>query len=120
MKAIVGIASSIEPRRHVEAACQRLARDATVTRLSRAWWTPPVGGQPGDPPFLNCVAILETARRPVALRRWLQGIEHDHRRIRTRDRNAPRTLDLDLLAVGEGDGWELAADLATQPFHLLP
>lgn len=120
MRAIVGIGSNVEPRRNVESACQRLARDATVLALSRPWWTPAVGGPPDSPPFLNCAAVVETSRRPVALRRWLQAIELDHRRIRTRDRSAPRTLDLDALAVDQGDGWEFIADVAKEPFHLLP
>jgi 2-amino-4-hydroxy-6-hydroxymethyldihydropteridine diphosphokinase len=122
MKAIVGIGSNIEPRRNLESACQRLARDADVVKLSRPWWTPAVGGAAGDPPFLNCIAVVDTPRRPVALRRWLQAIELDHRRIRTHDRNAPRTLDLDVLALddGSGSGWQVDADLPQQPFHLLP
>jgi aldehyde dehydrogenase (NAD+) len=111
MRAIVGIGSNVEPRRNVESACQRLARDATVLALSRPWWTPAVGGPPDSPPFLNCAAVVETARRPVALRRWLQAIELDHRRIRTRDRSAPRTLDLDALVVDQGGGWAFLADL---------
>jgi 2-amino-4-hydroxy-6-hydroxymethyldihydropteridine diphosphokinase len=120
MRAIVGIGSNVEPRSNLESACKRLARDATVVSLSRPWWTPAVGSN--GPPFLNCVAVIDTARRPVAMRRWLQAIELDHRRIRTHDRNAPRTLDLDILGVdaGAGAGWELAPDLASEPLHLLP
>ena len=120
MKALVGIGSNVEPRLNVESACQRLARDATVVALSRPWWTPAVGAPEGSPPFLNRVAVVATPRRPVALRRWLQAIELDHRRVRTHDRNAPRTLDLDALAIDEGDGWAFLADVAGQPFHLLP
>ena len=119
MRVIVGVGSNIEPRRNAAEACARLARDAEVVALSRPWWTPPVGNL-GDPPFLNLVAVVETARRPVALRRWLQAIEHDHRRVRTHDRNAPRTLDLDILAIDEGGGWEFHVDLTEEPFHLLP
>jgi 2-amino-4-hydroxy-6-hydroxymethyldihydropteridine diphosphokinase len=119
VRVLLGIGSNIDPRRHVAEACARLARDSEVLSLSRPWWTPPVGN-PRDPPFLNLVAVLETARRPVALRRWLQAIEHDHRRVRTHDRNAPRTLDLDVLAIDEGEGWAFRADLEAEPFHLLP
>jgi 2-amino-4-hydroxy-6-hydroxymethyldihydropteridine diphosphokinase len=108
----------VEPRRHLPAACQRLARDATVVGLSRPWWTPAVGA-PG-PPFLNCVAVVETPLAPVALRRWLRAVEHDHGRARVADRNAPRTLDLDLLALDDGRGWRFLVDVASQPYHVLP
>ena len=122
MKALLGIGSNLEPRRHIEAACSRLARDAHVAALSRPWWTPAVGGPPDSPPFLNCVAIVETPLAPVAMRRWLRAIEHDHGRSRGEDPNAPRTLDIDVLAedAGRGHGWKFHVDVSTQPYHLLP
>lgn len=122
MKAILGLGSNIEPRRNIESACQRLARDAHVAGLSRPWWTPAIGGGPTAPPFLNCVAVIDTPLAPVAMRRWLRAVEHDHGRSRGEDRNAPRTLDIDVLAedAGRGHGWSLRIDLAKEPYHLLP
>ena len=124
MRLLLGLGSSLEPRRNIESACARLARDARIETLSRPWWTPPVGGQPGDPPFLNCVAVVETPKAPVAARRWLRAIEHDHGRSRGDDPNAPRTLDIDVLAEpgasADGGGWTFWADVTNQPFHLLP
>ncbi|MHB1261460.1 MAG: 2-amino-4-hydroxy-6-hydroxymethyldihydropteridine diphosphokinase [Thermoplasmatota archaeon] len=122
MKAILGLGSNIEPRSNIESACQRLARDAHVEKVSRPWWTPAVGGVPGSPPFLNCVAIVETPLAPVAMRRWLRAVEHDHGRSRGDDPNAPRTLDIDVLAedAGRGHGWSWRTDLAAEPYHLLP
>jgi 2-amino-4-hydroxy-6-hydroxymethyldihydropteridine diphosphokinase len=118
MKAILGLGSNIEPRRNLDSACQRLARDAHVLGLSRPWETPAVGG-PG-PWFLNCVAVVETPLAPVATRRWLRAIERDHGRIRTTDRNAPRPLDIDVLATDVGLGWTFHVDLADEPYNLLP
>ena len=48
------------------------------------------------PDFFNAVAELRTRLQPLALLRQLQAIENRHGRVRT-VRNAPRTLDLDLL-----------------------
>ena len=118
MRALLGLGSNIEPRRNIESACQRLARDATVIRLSRPWWTPALGSD--GPTFLNCVAVVETHLAPVALRRWLRAVEHDHGRTRGSDVNAPRTLDVDLLAVDAGHGWTLHGDSAAEPYHVLP
>jgi len=122
MRAILGIGSNVEPRRNIDSACARLARDAEVQALSRPWWTPPVGAPPDSPAFLNCVAVVETPLAPVAMRRWLRAVERDHGRTRSEDPNAPRTLDIDVLAedAGHREGWTFRIDLRTQPYHLLP
>jgi 2-amino-4-hydroxy-6-hydroxymethyldihydropteridine diphosphokinase len=118
VRAALGLGSNIDPRRNIESACRRLARDATAARLSRPWWTPAVGSD--GPPFLNCVAVVATPLAPVALRRWLRAVEHDHGRTRGADPNAPRTLDIDVLATDAGHGWTVHGDAAAQPFHVLP
>ena len=51
------------------------------------------------PDFINAVAELDTALSPEALLHALLAIEKTHGRVRT-TRNAPRTLDLDLLLHG--------------------
>lgn len=48
-------------------------------------------------PFVNAVAALETALRPMTLLRALQQIERQQGRCRGRKRWGPRPLDLDLL-----------------------
>lgn len=48
------------------------------------------------PDYCNAVAALETGLPPLELLAQLQGIENAHGRERPH-RNAPRTLDLDLL-----------------------
>jgi 2-amino-4-hydroxy-6-hydroxymethyldihydropteridine diphosphokinase len=52
------------------------------------------------PDFVNAVALLRTELAPHALLTQLQRIEAAHGRERPY-RNAPRTLDLDLLLYGE-------------------
>jgi 2-amino-4-hydroxy-6-hydroxymethyldihydropteridine diphosphokinase len=51
---------------------------------------------PSDPAFVNAVAQLDTAVAPDALLETLHAIERQFGRTRDR-RNAPRTLDLDVL-----------------------
>ena len=53
-----------------------------------------------DPPFVNAAAALASAPSPIGLLAALHEIEAAFGRRRT-VRNAPRTLDLDLLAFGE-------------------
>ena len=69
-----------------------------VAALSSAWRTAPVDAS--GPDFLNAVAALDTSLAPVELLDALQAIEQAHGRERPY-RNAPRTLDLDLLLYGE-------------------
>jgi 2-amino-4-hydroxy-6-hydroxymethyldihydropteridine diphosphokinase len=54
---------------------------------------------PADPPFTNAAASLRTSLQPVAVLELLHAIETDFGRVRSR-KNAPRALDLDLLAYG--------------------
>lgn len=69
-----------------------------LTALSSAWRSAPVDA--GGPDFLNAVAALDTMLPPVELLDALQAIERAHGRERPY-RNAPRTLDLDLLLHGD-------------------
>jgi 2-amino-4-hydroxy-6-hydroxymethyldihydropteridine diphosphokinase len=65
-----------------------------LVALSGAWRSAPVDA--GGPDFLNAVAALDTTLEPIPLLNALQAIEQTHGRERPY-RNAPRTLDLDLL-----------------------
>lgn len=69
-----------------------------LAAVSGAWRSAPI--EAGGPDFLNAVARLETRLAPLALLDALQAIEQVHGRERPY-RNAPRTLDLDLLALDE-------------------
>jgi 2-amino-4-hydroxy-6-hydroxymethyldihydropteridine diphosphokinase len=70
----------------------------TLTARSKTYRSAPVDAQ--GPDYLNAVAELDTALLPAALLHELQGIEQAHGRERAY-RNAPRTLDLDLLMYGD-------------------
>ncbi len=52
------------------------------------------------PDFVNAVAALDTTLSPLALLDVLQALENQHGRVRPY-KNAPRTLDLDLLSFGQ-------------------
>ena len=103
--AFVGLGSNLaHPRRQVAravAALRRLPRTRLV-RISPNFATAPVGGGAPQPDYVNAVAMLRTALAPRALLARMQAIER--RQLRRRDpeapRNAPRTLDLDLLLYG--------------------
>lgn len=70
----------------------------SALRLSRFYSSAPVDSS--GPDYVNAVAAIETALDADALLAVLQKIEQDHGRLRPY-RNAPRTLDLDLLLYGD-------------------
>lgn len=81
-------------------ALAKLAAHAGIrlVRASRFHETQAVGGPRGQPPYLNAAAELKTALSPHALLEVLLRIERESGRVRDpHERNAPRTLDLDLL-----------------------
>lgn len=69
-----------------------------VLAVSSFWRSAPVAAT--GPDYLNAVAELRTAMEPLQLLHALQQIEAAHGRQRPY-RNAPRTLDLDLLMHGQ-------------------
>jgi len=71
-----------------------------LAALSGWWETAPEPPTPGTPWYVNGVARLEGEAEPVALLRALQGIEQQAGRERPYP-NAPRTLDLDIIAMGD-------------------
>ena len=86
-----------DPKATVLAAFAALANlpESRVARCSSLYRTAPVGIL-SQPDFVNAVALLETSLPPDSLLDALLDIEARFGRIR-RERNGPRTLDLDLL-----------------------
>jgi 2-amino-4-hydroxy-6-hydroxymethyldihydropteridine diphosphokinase len=72
--------------------------DTTCVARSSLYRTAPIDAQGAD--YINAVAQLQTGLSPAALLEELQAIEARFGRERPY-RNAPRTLDLDLLLYGQ-------------------
>ncbi|QXL85163.1 2-amino-4-hydroxy-6-hydroxymethyldihydropteridine diphosphokinase [Comamonas sp. NLF-1-9] len=97
MKACIGLGANLgDARASLRRAVQALAALAQTRLLavSSLYRSAPVDA--GGPDYLNAVVLLETALQPLALLHALQALENAAGRERPY-RNAPRTLDLDLL-----------------------
>ena len=68
---------------------------------SKIWETEPIDSEPGAAPYLNAVVEIEFAESLATLLHGLQAIELRMGRPARRPRNAPRTVDLDVLYNGE-------------------
>lgn len=111
-RTFIGIGGNLgDARATVEDALRRLALlpDTTLSAQSRLYRTAPVDA--GGDDYVNAVAQLDTTLTPQALLAALQAIELAHGRERPY-RNAPRTLDLDILLY---DQLQLADDVLTLP-----
>lgn len=91
-----------------------------------SFYATPAWPDESDPPFVNAAAQIETDLSPEALMAALHAIEAGFGRRRSK-RNAPRTLDLDLLAFHQerrdGGGGGLALPhprLSERAFVLVP
>jgi 2-amino-4-hydroxy-6-hydroxymethyldihydropteridine diphosphokinase len=70
-----------------------------VVAVSPVYETDPVGGPPGQPPYLNVVVELSTDLGPRELLEAARRLEVEAGRVRA-ERFGPRTLDVDVLLVG--------------------
>ena len=101
-RAYVGIGSNLGDRlAHLRAAVHGLgaATGVSVVAVSAVYETAPVGGPP-QRDYLNAVVALDTTLSPRGLLDLAQALERDAHRVRG-ERFGPRTLDVDVLLVGE-------------------
>jgi len=100
----VALGSNVGDRAaHLAYARQRLARlpQTRVLAVSTVEETAPLGGV-AQGPYLNQMALLETALDPAALLSQLLAIEAERGRDRAATaRWGPRTLDLDIVRYGD-------------------
>ncbi len=98
VRAFLALGSNLGDRRaYLEEAVARLP---DVVAVSHLYETDPVGGPPGQGAFLNCVVELRTSRTARELLAAAQAAEAAAQRVRA-ERWGPRTLDVDVLLVGD-------------------
>ncbi len=74
----------------------------TAYGVSPVYRTDPVGGPDGQPDFLNAVLVVDTTLAAAALLERAHAVEEAFGRSRADEvPSGPRTLDIDLLAVGD-------------------
>ena len=98
MRAFLGLGSNLGDRwAHLRAG---VAGVPDLAGTSPVYETAPVGGPPGQGPFLNAVVELDTDLGPRQLLEVCRGLEQAAGRDRA-ERFGPRTLDVDVLLVGD-------------------
>ncbi len=99
VRAFVGLGSNLGDRRaELARAVATLRRHGDVVAVSPLYETEPVGGPPGQDPYLNLVVELSTTDTARRLLERCRALEEAAGRVRT-VRHGPRTLDADVLYV---------------------
>jgi 2-amino-4-hydroxy-6-hydroxymethyldihydropteridine diphosphokinase len=103
-RVFIALGSNINPEYNIREAVRRLLEPSARCRLlavSPVYETAPVG-KTDQPKFLNAAALIETDLTAAELKtQVLQVIEQELGRARTEEKNAPRTIDLDIALFGD-------------------
>lgn len=95
-RVVVILGSNIDKERNLPAAIRLLADSVAIIDVSTVYETAPVGLRE-QPHFFNAAVLLQTHESAAELKDGLlAGVERRLGRRRTNDKNAPRTIDLDI------------------------
>jgi 2-amino-4-hydroxy-6-hydroxymethyldihydropteridine diphosphokinase len=110
----LGLGSNVGDRaEHLRAAVKLLGEHGvTVEAVSSVYETEPVGEILDQPDFLNAAARISTELEPEALLDVCKAIEVEQGRMMGGPRHGPRSLDVDLLLLGD---LELETERLTLP-----
>ncbi len=105
---VIALGSNIEKERNLPLAIKLLREMCVVTAVSPIYETEPVGLL-NQPRFWNTAVLIQTDLTASQIKQQIIGpIETKLKRVRQADKNAPRTIDADIVlfndAVFEYDG----------------
>jgi 2-amino-4-hydroxy-6-hydroxymethyldihydropteridine diphosphokinase len=103
-RAVLALGSNLGERlASLQGAVNALADtpDVWVTSVSPVYETQPVDSPEGSGPYLNAVVLIDTTLAATRLMDRALAIEDAFDRERGEVPNAPRTLDVDLIVVGD-------------------
>lgn len=115
-QAYLSLGSNIESAKNILLAIEKLRTAVTVNAISTIWDTPAVGADTSR--FLNASAWVSTQYSARELKDIvIAGIEKELGRVRTADKYAPRTIDIDILIYDEQ---VLDSNLWVREFLVIP
>ena len=114
--AVLSLGSNIEPAANLKSAVHLLQNSGQIDAVASTWETGAFGSS--GPNFLNTVVIFRSGHTYGALtQQVLRPIDNRLGRVRVADKNAPRTIDLDILIF---DGEVLDPELWERLYIALP
>lgn len=95
----LSLGSNVQPLENLQAAMQALAARFAGARFSPLYRFAAVGFD--GPDFLNSAAVIDSDLPPQALNDWMHALEDAQGRDRSAPRWGNRTLDIDIVLVGQ-------------------
>ncbi|MFC1569350.1 2-amino-4-hydroxy-6-hydroxymethyldihydropteridine diphosphokinase [bacterium] len=94
--AIISIGSNIKPQKYIQKALDIIRNSHQFLAESQFVKTKPIGFHNQDD-FINGAIKIDTDMSFKELTLWLKNVEKKLNRIRTQNKNGPRTIDLDIV-----------------------
>ena len=94
--AVIGVGSNINPKRNIQKAIQIIKTELILTKVSSLHRTKPIEFKQ-QKYFYNCAFLTETTMDRNTLKQWLRNLEKNLGRVKSKNRNGPRAIDLDIL-----------------------
>ena len=114
--ATILLGSNINPEENITKAKNLLMKECKLLKYSQIWETEAIGND--GPDFLNSAITIESPLSENNLKNQiLRKIEMDLGRVRSDNKYAPRTIDLDIIIF---DGQVIDQDLWTRSFIASP
>ena len=96
--AFLSLGSNIQPEKNLRKAIEQLAKSSRLVAVSPVWETLPLGTTDTQPNFLNAATLVETDQTPETFKvEVIRRIEDELGRVRTADKFAPRSIDIDIM-----------------------
>ncbi|WP_019028171.1 2-amino-4-hydroxy-6-hydroxymethyldihydropteridine diphosphokinase [Colwellia piezophila] len=97
---IIAVGSNIEAEKHIQQAFEQLQQVDPQTNIATLLCTKPVGfTEQAD--FINTAFSFNCNLNAADLKTYLKNIETKLGRVRTDNKNGPRTIDLDIVKINQ-------------------
>ena len=115
-QAYLNLGSNLQPESNLPKAINLLSEHGEILKISKAWESEAVGAN--GPNYLNTCVLFSTPLRYDKLKDQVtRPIESQLGRIRTEDKYAPRTMDIDIILL---DGESCNDKFWNQAFVVIP
>ncbi len=98
------LGSNLQPERNLPRAVDWIAAKESLLAVSSVWQSPPSDGS-DQPDYWNAAVLIRTAKSPAEIYSAIFApIERSLGRVRSADKFAPRTMDIDLAMYDDRTG----------------
>lgn len=109
---VIGVGSNIDPEKNIALARIAIETQHKLIKESSFIKTEPIGFKDQDD-FTNGAYLVKTKMSQEEINSWLKELEKKLGRVRTENKNGPKTIDLDILVW---NGEVIDKDVAEREF----